>query len=47
MHLVSGTDLESGQFFNGTRPARASDQAYDQEARRRLGELSTRLLDGG
>ena len=33
----------SGQFFNGQGAARANDQAYDAEARRRLRELSREL----
>jgi NAD(P)-dependent dehydrogenase (short-subunit alcohol dehydrogenase family) len=46
MRLVSAPDLESGRFFNGTRPARASEQAYDEESRARLRELSERLTGG-
>lgn len=40
VHLIRSTDIESGQYFNGTEPARAHDQAYDEEARRQLRELS-------
>jgi NAD(P)-dependent dehydrogenase (short-subunit alcohol dehydrogenase family) len=43
LHLVTEPGLESGQFFNGLRPARANDQAYDAEARRLLRELSREL----
>ena len=46
MRLVTATDLESGQFFNGTRPSRANEQAYQEESRARLRELSE-LLTGG
>jgi len=43
--LLTDPDLDavSGQFFNGTRPARANDQAYDSDARRRLRALSDEL----
>ncbi len=39
----------SGLYFNGLREARADPQAYDRDARRRLGALSMELtgLDGG
>jgi NAD(P)-dependent dehydrogenase (short-subunit alcohol dehydrogenase family) len=33
----------TGRYFNGTREARADEQAYDPAARRRLWELSERL----
>jgi NAD(P)-dependent dehydrogenase (short-subunit alcohol dehydrogenase family) len=33
----------TGRYFNGTRDARADDQAYDADARRRLRELSERV----
>ena len=36
-------DGVSGRFFNGQREARANEQAYDPDARRRLWELSERL----
>jgi len=36
-------DGVTGRYFNGLREARADDQAYDAEARRRLWELSERL----
>jgi NAD(P)-dependent dehydrogenase (short-subunit alcohol dehydrogenase family) len=37
-------DGVSGRYFNGTREARADAQAYDVDARRRLRELSERLV---
>jgi NAD(P)-dependent dehydrogenase (short-subunit alcohol dehydrogenase family) len=37
-------DGVTGAYFNGTREARADAQAYDAEARRRLRELSERLV---
>lgn len=40
MQQVRAPDLESGQYFNGLQEARAHEQAYDPEARRRLRELS-------
>jgi NAD(P)-dependent dehydrogenase (short-subunit alcohol dehydrogenase family) len=39
MHLIVD-DVESGQFFRGLEPARAHEQAYDENARRRLRRLS-------
>jgi NAD(P)-dependent dehydrogenase (short-subunit alcohol dehydrogenase family) len=43
--LLTDPDLDgvTGEFFNGLRRARANEQAYDAEARRRLRELSDRL----
>jgi NAD(P)-dependent dehydrogenase (short-subunit alcohol dehydrogenase family) len=43
MNLFTAPDLESGQFFNGLRPARANDQAYDADARAKLKALSLKL----
>lgn len=40
MQQVRSPDLESGEYFNGLQEARAHEQAYDAEARRRLRELS-------
>jgi NAD(P)-dependent dehydrogenase (short-subunit alcohol dehydrogenase family) len=37
-------DGVTGAYFNGTSQARADAQAYDAEARRRLRELSERLV---
>jgi hypothetical protein len=34
----------TGAYFNGTSEARADAQAYDPDARRRLRELSERLV---
>jgi NAD(P)-dependent dehydrogenase (short-subunit alcohol dehydrogenase family) len=42
MHLVTG-DVGTGGYFNGQRSARANAQAYDEDARRRLRELSEEL----
>jgi NAD(P)-dependent dehydrogenase (short-subunit alcohol dehydrogenase family) len=36
----------TGEYFNGTRAARAEAQAYDPDARRRLRELAERLTGG-
>jgi NAD(P)-dependent dehydrogenase (short-subunit alcohol dehydrogenase family) len=43
--LVADPELEgvTGRYFNRTREARADEQAYDAEARRRLWDLSERL----
>jgi NAD(P)-dependent dehydrogenase (short-subunit alcohol dehydrogenase family) len=43
MQLVTSATVESGQYFSGMRPARANDQAYDAEARRRLRSLSREM----
>jgi len=45
--LVADPSVEgvTGAYFNGTREARADAQAYDLDARRRLRELSERLVD--
>jgi NAD(P)-dependent dehydrogenase (short-subunit alcohol dehydrogenase family) len=44
--LVADPAMEgvTGAYFNGTRKARADAQAYDPDARRRLRELSERLV---
>ena len=46
MHLISAPELEgtSGRYFNRLDEARAHQQAYDPGARRRLRELSDRLV---
>jgi len=44
MQLVTSTEIESGQFFNGLRAGRAPNaQAYDLEARAKLKALSEDL----
>lgn len=43
MNLVTGSGIESGQYFNGLTPARAHAQAYDEAARARLRQLSLTL----
>jgi NAD(P)-dependent dehydrogenase (short-subunit alcohol dehydrogenase family) len=40
-------DGVTGEYFNGTRAARADPQAYDPAARRRLAELSAELVRPG
>ena len=44
--LVAGAALGgvSGRYFNGTRESRADPQAHDPDARRRLDEISRRLV---
>jgi NAD(P)-dependent dehydrogenase (short-subunit alcohol dehydrogenase family) len=46
MQLVASDDVadDSGLFFNGLSEARANEQAYDANARRKLRELSLRLV---
>jgi NAD(P)-dependent dehydrogenase (short-subunit alcohol dehydrogenase family) len=39
-----GLDGVTGRYYDGEREARALDQAYDPDARRRLRELSDRLV---
>lgn len=43
LNLVRSPEIGSGRYFRGTEPARADDQAYDEEARRQLRELSREL----
>lgn len=43
MNLVTGTDIETGQYYDTMRPTRANDQAYDFDAQAALRELSERL----
>ena len=43
MHLVTSSRIGNGQFFDGLRPSRAHDQAYDEDARAKLRELSLQL----
>jgi hypothetical protein len=43
MQLITSTEIGSGGYFNGLRPSRASDQAYDEQARARLWRLSEEL----
>jgi NAD(P)-dependent dehydrogenase (short-subunit alcohol dehydrogenase family) len=43
MHQITAPDIESGQFFNGLKPARANAQAYDANSRARLRQLSMKL----
>jgi len=46
LHLVAGDDMEgrSGLFYNGLRESRANAQAYDAGARKKLRELSLKLV---
>ena len=43
MQAITMAGVESGTYFNGKRATRANAQAYDEEAQRRLRELSARL----
>ncbi len=43
MQLITSPDMGSGGYFNRLRPARANDQAYDEEARAKLRRLSEEL----
>jgi NAD(P)-dependent dehydrogenase (short-subunit alcohol dehydrogenase family) len=43
MHLLTGSGVESGQYFNGLQPARANAQDYDEGARAKLRQLSMEL----
>jgi NAD(P)-dependent dehydrogenase (short-subunit alcohol dehydrogenase family) len=46
-YLATSSDLDdvTGEYFNGTRRARANSQAYDEEARRQLRVLSEQLTN--
>jgi NAD(P)-dependent dehydrogenase (short-subunit alcohol dehydrogenase family) len=48
LRLATGAEVEgvSGKFFDRERESTANSQAYDREARRRLWELSERLVAG-
>ncbi|WP_367319567.1 SDR family NAD(P)-dependent oxidoreductase [Streptomyces sp. HUAS ZL42] len=39
-------DLGTGGYFDGTRPARAHEETYDPEARKRLAAVTDQLLGG-
>lgn len=43
MHLITSPAITSGQYFDGRRPARAHQQAYDERVRARLRQLSLDL----
>jgi NAD(P)-dependent dehydrogenase (short-subunit alcohol dehydrogenase family) len=43
VHLATADGLRSGEYFNGSTPARANAQAYDEAARERLARLSREL----
>ncbi|HEY8460778.1 MAG TPA: SDR family NAD(P)-dependent oxidoreductase [Blastocatellia bacterium] len=47
LYVATSPDLEgkTGIYFDGARPGRANAQAYDDEARARLRELSLRLTN--
>lgn len=47
IRLAVASEVEgvTGEYFDGTRQARANPQAYDQEARRRLKVLSEQLTN--
>jgi NAD(P)-dependent dehydrogenase (short-subunit alcohol dehydrogenase family) len=47
MHLITGQDVGTGRYYNVLREARANEQAYDADARRRLRELSEKLTGIG
>jgi|GEM_PF-159537 len=40
VNLITSPDVRSGQYFRGLTPTEAHDQAYDEEARERLRQLS-------
>lgn len=43
MRLITDPEVGSRRYFNGTRPARADEQAYDDRARAELWRLSREL----
>ena len=48
MRLVSAPELAgvTGRYYDRTREARALEQAYDRDARRRLDGIATKLVSG-
>ncbi|MDT0305486.1 SDR family NAD(P)-dependent oxidoreductase [Streptomyces sp. DSM 44917] len=44
LRLISGENVGTGQYFDGERPTRAREEAYDADARRRLRDLSDTLI---
>jgi NAD(P)-dependent dehydrogenase (short-subunit alcohol dehydrogenase family) len=47
MNLLTAPDVRSGQYYNGLRAARAHSQAYDEDARAKLRDLSLSLTGLG
>jgi NAD(P)-dependent dehydrogenase (short-subunit alcohol dehydrogenase family) len=47
LHVATSSEIEgkTGIYFDGVRPGRANVQAYDDDARERLRELSLRLTN--
>jgi NAD(P)-dependent dehydrogenase (short-subunit alcohol dehydrogenase family) len=45
MNLIVSPTIVTGQFFDGRRPSRAHRQAYDEEARAKLRQLSIELTN--
>lgn len=45
LNVVKSQEGWTGMYFHEMRPARARDQAYDPDARRRLMEVTNRLLE--
>jgi NAD(P)-dependent dehydrogenase (short-subunit alcohol dehydrogenase family) len=43
MNLITGRDVQNGQYYSGTRATRAHAQAYDDQVRARLRALSSDL----
>lgn len=46
MNLIVPDDVGTGQYYSGTRAARANGQAYDEDARAQLRRLSDELIGG-
>jgi NAD(P)-dependent dehydrogenase (short-subunit alcohol dehydrogenase family) len=49
LHLIEGDDVagKSGLFFNGMNEMKANAQAYDAAARKKLREISLKLVGLG
>ena len=47
LRLIDGPDVPTGSYFSGAREARASEQAYDAQARQQLRKLTDELLNHG
>jgi NAD(P)-dependent dehydrogenase (short-subunit alcohol dehydrogenase family) len=46
LNLVLSPDIENGRYYQGLNPTRANAQAYDEEARARLREVTRELVGG-
>ena len=45
MNLIVSSPIENGAYYNGLKPARANAQAYDEQARAKLRDVSVQLTN--